>query len=115
MLRAVLVDDSADLRLLTRLTLEFEADAEIVGEAADGQEGLGLIEQLSPDVAVIDLHMPGMDGVELIRLLRRRSDSTRLVAYSSDDAGLTDALGAGADAAVLRTADVNALVAAVGG
>jgi DNA-binding NarL/FixJ family response regulator len=103
MVRAVLVDDSADLRRLTRLTIEGGGSVEVVGEAEDGLTGRALIESLRPDVAVIDLHLPGMDGVELIESLRSRSDTTRLVAYSTDDGALARALHAGADAAVLKT------------
>lgn len=114
MLRAVLVDDSADLRALTRLNLELDSDTEVVGEAADGLTGLDLIEQLRPDVAVIDLHMPGINGVELIQLLRQhRIVMTRLVAYSADDQALTRALDAGADAAVLKTSDLDVLLSAL--
>jgi DNA-binding NarL/FixJ family response regulator len=114
MLRAVLVDDSADLRTLTRFTLELDGDAEVVGEAADGLSGLELIESLSPDVAVIDLNLPGISGLELIQFLRERNVSvTRLVAYSADDRALQDALGRGADAAVRKTASLTDLLAAI--
>ena len=114
MLRAVVVDDSASLRLLTRMTIEDGGGAEIIGEACDGFEGLDLIEQLAgPDVAIIDLHMPRMDGVELIVSLRGRRAKTRLVAYSSDEVALAAALRAGADAAVLKTGRSEDLLGAI--
>lgn len=103
MQRAVVVDDSLSLRLLTRLALEDVDDTEVVGEAADGLEALDVIDRLRPDVAIIDIHMPGMDGVELIQELRQRGVRMRLVAYSSDETSLTAALRAGADAAVLKS------------
>jgi two-component system nitrate/nitrite response regulator NarL len=112
-LRAVLVEDSADLRMLTRFTLEDGCCAEIIGEACDGLDGLDMIEALQPDVAIIDLHIPGLNGVQLIECLRSRSATTRLVAYSSDDVALRDALAAGADAAVLKTGFSGPLLSAV--
>jgi two-component system nitrate/nitrite response regulator NarL len=113
MQRAVVVDDSASLRLLTRLALE-DADAtEVVGEAADAREALELIDTLCPDVAIVDLHMPGMNGVELIEMLRTRGVKIRLVAYSSDETGLVEALRAGADAAVLKSPQCAGLLTAL--
>jgi two-component system, NarL family, nitrate/nitrite response regulator NarL len=112
-LRAVLVDDEVDLRMLTRFTLEDEGNTEVIGEAGDALEALDLIEQLTPDVAIIDIHLPGMNGVQLIAFLRSKSDVPRLVAYSSDDLALGDALRAGADAAVLKTGQSEALLLAV--
>jgi DNA-binding NarL/FixJ family response regulator len=112
-LRAVVVDDSASLRLLTRMALEDGGSAEIIGEACDGFEALSLIEALLPDVAIIDLHMPGMDGVALIESLRGRRATTRLIAYSSDDVALKEALRVGADAAVLKTGRCEELLLAI--
>jgi DNA-binding NarL/FixJ family response regulator len=113
MQRAVVVDDSASLRLLTRLALEDVDGTEVIGEAGDAVEALEMIERLRPDVAIIDLHMPGMDGVELIQELRGRGLKVRLVAYSSDETGLIDALRVGADAAVLKSPHAAALLTAL--
>lgn len=112
-MRAVLIDDSADLRRVTRLTIEDGGAVEVVGEAEDGLAGREMIESLRPDVAVIDLHLPDMDGVELIESLRSRSATTRLVAYSTDGGALARALHAGADAAVLKTGKPEALLTAL--
>jgi two-component system nitrate/nitrite response regulator NarL len=111
--RAVVVDDSVSLRLLTCLALE--DDTEVIGEAADALEALELIETLRPDVAVIDVHMPGMDGVELIRVLRARGSRLRLVAHSADESSLAAAIGAGADAAVLKSPLCQELLDALAG
>jgi DNA-binding NarL/FixJ family response regulator len=113
MQRAVVVDDSVSLRLLTRLALDDVEDTEVVGEAASALEALDVIDRLCPDVAIIDIHMPGMNGVDLIKELRQRGTRMRLVAYSSDETSLDDALRAGADAAILKSALSAALLTAL--
>jgi DNA-binding NarL/FixJ family response regulator len=112
-LRAVVVEDNDALRMITALSLQFDLPAQIVGEAADGADGLRVIEQTRPDVVVVDLHMPVMGGLDLIREVRRRGWDTTLVAYSADTAALTQATLAGADAAVLKTGEPDDLVRAV--
>jgi two-component system nitrate/nitrite response regulator NarL len=113
MLRAIVIDDEADLRLLARFMLEEAGLIEVIGEAANATDALELIREMVPDIAIVDLHLPGMSGVELIQLLRDRAMTLRLVAYSSDDLGLADALRAGADRAVLKTGRSEELIAAL--
>lgn len=114
MLRVVVIDDSAAHRILVGLALERAADAEIVGEARDGHEGLSVIARTEPDVAIVDIHMPGMGGLELIQHLRMRSAlGTRLVAYSADTASLIEAVRVGAHASALKSADTHDLLLAV--
>jgi DNA-binding NarL/FixJ family response regulator len=115
MLRAVVIDDEADLRLLARLMLEDDGAVEVIGEACTASDALHLIHDLAPDIAIIDIHLPDMSGVELIHLLRDAAMTTRLVAYSSDDLALAEALHAGADKAVLKSGRSDELIAAVGG
>jgi DNA-binding NarL/FixJ family response regulator len=113
-LRTVIVDDSAAQRTLVGLAIERAGDGVVVGEARDGFEGLRVIGRTAPDLAVVDLHMPGMGGIELIQYLRSRSSlQTRLVAYSSDEAGLQEALRVGADVGVTKSADAADLVRAI--
>jgi DNA-binding NarL/FixJ family response regulator len=112
-LRAIVVDDEADLRLLARYMVEEPGRVEVIGEAASAGEALALIRALAPDIVIVDLHLPDMSGIDLIHLLRTTSMTTRLVAYSSDDLGLADALRAGADSAVLKTGRSEELVAAL--
>lgn len=85
MIRIVLVDDHTLVRTGLRLILEKQADMEVVGDAEDGVHGLALIKQLRPDVALIDVHMPGISGVELTERVRRAKLDTRIVILTMAD------------------------------
>ena len=115
-IRVLLVDDHAVVRQGLRSYLESFGDIEIAGSAASGEEALGLLETSLPDVAVVDLLMPGgMDGFETIRRVRNRSPHTQVVVLSgySDDARVLAALRAGAIGYVRKEADPEVLLAAV--
>jgi DNA-binding NarL/FixJ family response regulator len=112
-LRAVVVDDEPNLRLLARHVLEDDGFAEVVGEARTASDAVRLIRELRPDVAIIDIYLPDMSGIKLIERLRDESQTIRLVAYSSDDLALADAIRAGADTAVLKTGRSDELIAAL--
>ncbi|MBI5562080.1 MAG: chemotaxis-specific protein-glutamate methyltransferase CheB [Deltaproteobacteria bacterium] len=79
MIRALLVDDSALAIMLLSRMLRKAGDIEVVGAARDGREALGLIERLDPSVVCTDLHMPGMDGLELTREIMERHPRPILV------------------------------------
>jgi len=79
MIRIALVDDHALMRTGLRMILEKQSDMEIVGEADDGERGLTSIKQTQPDIALVDVHMPGISGVELTERARRAKISTRIV------------------------------------
>jgi DNA-binding NarL/FixJ family response regulator len=113
MLRAIVIDDEADLRLLARYMLEDEGLVEVIGEAATAGEALSLVQALLPDIAIVDLNLPDMSGLDLIQLLRANPRPLRLVAYSSDDMALEFALKAGADQAVLKTGESEPLLKAL--
>lgn len=79
MIRIVMMDDHALVRSGLRMILEKQADIEVVGEADDGESGLQLIRKLKPDIALVDLHMPNVNGVEVTERARRSKLDTRIV------------------------------------
>lgn len=78
-LRVVLVDDSEKLRALFRLALEMTSAARIVGEANDGEEGIAVAARERPDVVLLDLSMPTMDGFEALPRIRAASPESHVV------------------------------------
>lgn len=79
MIKAVLIDDHELVRTGFRMILQQQSDIEIVGEAGTAEEGLQLIRTLRPDVALVDVHMPGMSGVEMTERVVRAKLATRIV------------------------------------
>lgn len=82
-MRVLVVDDDPDYRTMLRMQLELRHQLEVVGEAGDGSEALELLGTTTPDVMVLDLMMPGMDGYETIIHLRERHPDLPVVAYSA--------------------------------
>jgi len=79
MIRIVLVDDHGLVRTGLRMIIEKQSDLEVIGEAEDGERGLSLIKQLKPDIALVDVHMPGVSGMEVTERVRRSKLETRIV------------------------------------
>lgn len=79
MIRVVLVDDHELVRTGFRLILSQQPDIEVLGEAEDGERGLELIRRRRPDVALVDVHMPRLSGLELTERVRRHKLATRIV------------------------------------
>ena len=104
MIRIVLAEDHAVVREGVRAILEAEADFSIVGETGDGLEAVQLAASKAPDVLVVDLMMPGLSGLEVIRQVRRHSPETRIVVLSmhDDEAYVLEALQNGASAYMLK-------------
>lgn len=85
-LTVVVADDSADLRLLLRATLDLDARFTVVGEASTAGETLERVGELDPDLVVVDLGMPGAEGVDIVRAVVERHPQVRVVVYSGYDA-----------------------------
>lgn len=111
----VLADDHRVVRQGLRALLEAEPGFDVVGEAGDGLETLHVAEQLKPDVLVLDLMMPGLNGLEVTRQLNKRLPHTRIVILSmyANEAYVLEALGNGASAYVLKDSSSADLVHAV--
>jgi DNA-binding NarL/FixJ family response regulator len=86
-LRVFLCDDVAEIRVLMRFTLEEDERLVVVGEAADGEAGVAGVLDTKADVILLDLSMPGMDGLEAIQRLREVAPDTAIVVLSGFSAG----------------------------
>jgi len=111
----LLVDDHAVVREGLRAFLELQDGIEVVGEAGDGSEGVAAAERLRPDVILMDLVMPRLDGVGAMRELRRRLPGARVIVLTSftDDAKLLPAVQAGASGYLLKNAQPQEIARAV--
>jgi two-component system, NarL family, response regulator LiaR len=114
-IRVLIADDHAVVRQGLRTFLELQDEIEVVGEARDGAEALAAVERLEPDVALMDLVMPGLGGVEAIEELRRRGLPTRVIVLTSfvDDDKLFPAVRAGAAGYLLKDVEPSELVRAI--
>ncbi len=113
--RVLIVDDVASLRDLLRTVLEIEDDFVVVGEAGDGVEALRAAVNVHPDLVLLDLAMPVMDGLEALPRLRALLPSAKIVVFSGfeSDAAGEQAIGGGADAYVEKGLPVPELVAQI--
>ena len=102
--RVALVDDDPLVRSALTLMLGGQPDLEVVGEAGDGREGLTMIERAAPDVVLMDIRMPRVDGLAATRELHARSDPPRVIVLTTFDADeqVVEALAAGADGFLLK-------------
>lgn len=115
MIRVVLADDHAIVRHGLRTLLEADLECQVVGEAADGLTALALIAEHQPDVAILDLQMPDLGGLEVARQTREQSRRTRVIILSMYDVEpyVLHALRLGVMGYVLKGAATSDLVAAV--
>jgi DNA-binding NarL/FixJ family response regulator len=115
MIRVVLADDQELVRSGLRLLLSAQPDIEVVAEAADGVAALDAADRLVPDVVLMDIKMPGIDGIEATRQLTRRQPGVRVVILTTFDRDrlVYDALTAGASGFLLKDTPTAQLVAGV--
>lgn len=114
-IRVVLAEDHALMREGTRSILEQHSDLRVVGEAEDGQQALDLIKRLQPDVIVLDIRMPKLNGIEVVRRMNECCPNTKalmLTAYDDDDYVLT-LMEAGASGYLLKTTQPAELVESI--
>lgn len=112
MIKVVIVEDQTIVRQGLRSLLGLSGDIEIAGEAADGEEAIGVIEAAKPDVVLLDLRMPKLDGVGVLKRLRGRFPTLILTTFD-DDANLFDAVRAGAKGWLLKDVSLERLTGAI--
>lgn len=114
MYKVLLVDDETMLLDSLEIILSMNG-MEIAGKAHDGNEALALLEETSCDIALVDLNMKGMGGIELIGHLKKRYPETRVLVLTTfyDDANITDAISGGADGYLLKDSGKDAILGAI--
>jgi two-component system response regulator NreC len=114
-IRLLLVDDHDVVRSGLRMLLENEADLVILGEAGDGQQALGLVAKLKPDVVIMDITLPDMSGIEVTRRIKQSHPKIAVVALTihEDQQYFFEMLQVGASAYVPKRAAPNDLIAAI--
>jgi two-component system response regulator NreC len=115
MIRIILAEDHAVMRRGLRLVLEEQKDFQVVGEASDGREAVALAETLKPDVAVLDITMPNMNGIEAARQISAKQLGVSIIVLSmhSDEGYVLRALKAGARGYLLKESSEADLVHAI--
>ncbi|GLW00726.1 response regulator [Streptomyces lavendulae] len=115
-LRVLIADDERMVRTALRVILDAEPDMEVVGEAASGAEAVGLVRSLAPDVVLMDVRMPEIDGIRATeQILATMAEPPRIVVVTTfeNDAYVYDALRAGASGFLLKRAGADELTGAV--
>jgi DNA-binding NarL/FixJ family response regulator len=114
-IRILLVDDQSLLRMGFRLILEAESDMEVVGEAADGTTGISMTAALHPDVVLMDVRMPGIDGIQATEAIVAADPGSRVLILTTFDLDqyVFAGLRAGASGFLLKDAPANELLTAI--
>ena len=114
-IRVVISDDHDLFRRGLRMVLEAEEDIEVVAEAADGQEAVTRVEELAPDVVLMDVRMPRMGGIEATRLIRQLFPATRIIVLtvSDEEDDIYGAVKAGANGYLLKEVSIEEVADAV--
>ena len=114
-IRVLLVDDHSVVRMGLRTFFDMLDDIEVVGEASDGSEGVAMARRLKPDVVLMDLLMPNMDGVTAIGRIKAEMPETEIVTMTSfiEEEKVTAALEAGASGYVLKDAEADEVATAI--
>ena len=110
-IRVMVADDHAVLRQSLRYLLEAQPGIEVVGEAANGRDAVELAEKLQPDVVLMDTIMPGLNGIEATRQIRRRLPKTKVLMLTGymEDEHVAGALKAGASGYVIKSSELDEL------
>ena len=101
-MRVLVVDDDPDARTLMKRVLETKSVFQVVGEAADGLDALRQMEELRPQLVIMDVRMPQMDGIEATRRIKDKWPDTAVVGFSAFGDKESEMMAAGASAYVLK-------------
>ncbi|MEU4422699.1 response regulator transcription factor [Actinoplanes sp. NPDC024001] len=114
-IRVVLADDEGMIRAGLRMLLDYQPDIEVVGEASDGAEAVSVVLRTRPDVLLIDIRMPRVDGIEATRRIVAELPATRVIVLTTfdEDSYVTGALRAGASGFLLKVSPPEQLLDAV--
>lgn len=114
-IRILLVDDHAVVRQGLRMFLNLDSDLEVIGEAVDGQQGVQMARELRPDVVLMDLLMPVMDGITAIGVLKQAMPDIEVIALTSvlEDSSVVSAIRAGAIGYLLKDTEADELIRAI--
>jgi DNA-binding NarL/FixJ family response regulator len=115
MIRVVIADDQGLVRMGLRKVLEVEPDTEVVGEAANGEQAVAVAARLRPDIMLMDIRMPSLDGIEATRRIVRSHPAVRVLMLTTFglDSYVYESLRAGASGFMLKDAPVEEIAAAV--
>jgi DNA-binding NarL/FixJ family response regulator len=111
--RLLIADDRARTRRALRAVLATQPGIELIGEAVDGEEAIAQVERLRPDIVILDIRMPRLDGIAATRQIKTRWPETRVIAHSLAEELSENALAAGADAFVPKGAPPGELLRAL--
>lgn len=114
-IRVLLADDHVLLRQALRLLLELHEEIEVVGEVDNGREAVESAASLKPDIVLMDMRMPSLNGVEATRQIRRQNTQTRVLIVTGivEEEHILEALRAGASGYVVKQSDINELLVAI--
>ena len=114
-IRVILAEDHAVVRQGTKQLLDRYSDIEVVGMASDGEEAVTLVQELQPDVAILDIRMPRLSGIEATRKIKADFPDVAVLALTAhdDDEYVFALLEAGANGYLLKTAEIEELVKAI--
>jgi NarL family two-component system response regulator LiaR len=114
-IRIIIADDHAIVREGLRALIEAKPDMELVGEAEDGEEAVALASSLKPDIVLLDLVMPGTDGIKAVHEIIRENPQARILVFTSfgDDANVFAAIRAGALGYLLKDSSPQVLIEAI--
>ena len=114
-IRVLIVDDHAIVRAGLRALMKSEAGMELVGEAKNGEEAIRFSQELQPDVIVLDLNLPDLDGIQVTRRIKNEQPGIRILILTvhEDEALLREAIRAGASGYIIKHAAENELISAI--